>query len=315
MLAVATAEGRSREQAWRARKDGSRFWAEVTVTALRGPAGELRGFAHVTRDLTGPLQRERELREESLRMADASRRKDELLGMLGHELRNPLSPIRNSLHLLRRGLDDPRFVSELYEVMDRQVDRLTRIVNDVLEVSRLARGLVALEPEPMDLCRLGRLAVEARCADAARAGLTLAAVAAPRAGLRAGGRGAAPSGRGRPAGERPEVHRPRRLGHARGRGRRRRRPGGAGRPGHGRGHRARGLAPDARGARPAGRVPRRRQGGPGPGPRADPGDRRPAWRHGPGAERRHGPRGRVRRPLAAVRAGPGGDSRPHRTTA
>ena len=59
------------------------------------------------------------------------------------------------------------------------MNRLTRIVDDVLEVSRLARGLVALEPEPIDLCRLGRLAVEARCADAARAGLTLAALLPP----------------------------------------------------------------------------------------------------------------------------------------
>ncbi len=140
------------------------------------------------------MQRERESREESLRVADASRRKDELLGLLGHELRNPLSPIRNSLHLLRRGLDDPRFVAELYEVMDRQVDRLTRIVDDVLEVSRLARGLIALEPEPLDLCDLGRRAVEGRCADAARIGLKLALVHASRAGLRAGGRRANPSG-------------------------------------------------------------------------------------------------------------------------
>ena len=56
-LATASAEGNVREQAWRVRKDASRFWAEMTVTALRGPDGELRGFAHITRDLTEPARR------------------------------------------------------------------------------------------------------------------------------------------------------------------------------------------------------------------------------------------------------------------
>src|SRR5579885_1968772 len=65
-------------------------------------------------------QRLDELQDRVRRLTDASRRKDELLGLLGHQLRNPLSPIRNSLHLLKRGLNDPRLTAELYEVMDRQ---------------------------------------------------------------------------------------------------------------------------------------------------------------------------------------------------
>ncbi len=178
-LEAALARGRWREQGWRTRKDGSRFWADVSVIPLRGPDGDLLGYAYTTRDLTESSRREQELRDDLLRTVEASRRKDELLGLLAHEMRNPLAPIRNSLHLLRRGLDDPRFATDLYEVMDRQVDRLARIVEDVLEVSRLSRGLVDLEPDHLDLGRLATQAVDARRGDAARLGVSLSAVPAP----------------------------------------------------------------------------------------------------------------------------------------
>jgi PAS domain S-box-containing protein len=180
-LAGVTAEGKSREHGWRVRKDGTRFWAEVTITALRGPAGEVRGFAHVLRDLTEPMRREHELQEQVRRLADSSRRKDELLSLMAHQLRNPLAPIRNGLHLLRHAPGDPRLATDLYELMDRQVGRLARIVDDVLEISRLARGLIALEPQQVDLRQVGRQAIEARRADGDRTGvtLTLALPAAP----------------------------------------------------------------------------------------------------------------------------------------
>jgi PAS domain S-box-containing protein len=175
-LAAASADERSSEQVWRVRKDGSRFCAESTVTALRGPGGELRGFALVLRDLTESQRLESELHDQARRLADASRFKDDLLGLLGHDLRNPLAPIRNSLHVLRRGSADPRLAAELYEVMDRQVDRLTRIVEDVLEISRLSRGLIAPDPQHLDMHQVGHEAVERRRAEAERAGLTLTAV-------------------------------------------------------------------------------------------------------------------------------------------
>ncbi len=167
--------GRS-EQSWRVRKDGSRFCAESTVTALRGPDGEIRGFALIIRDLTEAIRRDGEVQEQARRLADAVRLRDELIGLLGHDLRNPLAPIRNSLHLLRRGSGDPRLAAELYEVMNRQVDRLTRIVEEVLEVSRLNRGMTVLDRQNLDLRQLGREAVEGRRPEADRAGLALAAV-------------------------------------------------------------------------------------------------------------------------------------------
>src|SRR5262249_20114560 len=105
--------------------------------------------------------------------------KDELLGLLAHQLRNPLVPIRNSLHMLRRGPGDARLAADLYELMDRQVDRLARIVDDVLEISRLARGRIALDSQHVDLRQVGRQAVESRRADGDRTGVDLTLVSPP----------------------------------------------------------------------------------------------------------------------------------------
>jgi len=92
-LRVATAEGRFEDEGWRLRKDGSRFWANVVITALYDERGELRGFAKVTRDLTDRRRTEELERSE--------RRMQEFLAMLAHELRNPLAPIRTAVQTMR----------------------------------------------------------------------------------------------------------------------------------------------------------------------------------------------------------------------
>ena len=92
---------------------------------------------------------ERARAEESLRLAD--QRKDEFLATLGHELRNPLSPLLAALHLLRAaGPQDP-VVTRVSGVMERQIDHLVRLVDDLLEVSRITRGLIEMQREVLDL--------------------------------------------------------------------------------------------------------------------------------------------------------------------
>ena len=101
---------------------------------------------------------ERARAEEALRIAD--RRKDEFLATLGHELRNPLAPLLSGLHLLRvAGTQDAR-ITRIMSVMDRQVRHLVRLVDDLLEVSRITRGLIDVRHEPLDLVAVVRAALE-----------------------------------------------------------------------------------------------------------------------------------------------------------
>jgi signal transduction histidine kinase len=104
-------------------------------------------------DITARMQAEDALR-------DADRRKDEFLAMLAHELRNPLAPLSNSLQILRMTDDLSPAVEAMRDVMQRQVDHLVRLVDDLLEVSRITRGKVELRKEPVELAAIVAGAVE-----------------------------------------------------------------------------------------------------------------------------------------------------------
>ena len=154
-LEVASATGRFEDEGWRVRKDGSRFWANVVISAVRDGAGRLVGFGKVTRDLT---ERRRAELERAARLAaeEASRTKDEFLAVLGHELRNPLAPIMNALELARlRG----HHFTEL-DVIERQTRHIMRLVDDLLDVPRLARGKVDLRLERIELAEVVAQAIE-----------------------------------------------------------------------------------------------------------------------------------------------------------
>jgi PAS domain S-box-containing protein len=287
-LKTAAAVGRFEDENWRIRKDGSRFWANVVITALRDPTGRLKGFAKVTRDLTERRAMEEALRSrekylralmqsahdaiiaansrgaivswnsaaasmfgyneaealgqpleiimpqrfheahrkgmERLRqtgesrligktvelvgrhkngtefsielslatwhtdegdfysgiirdiaerkqleraklqsevLADLNRRKDEFLAMLSHELRNPLAPISTTVQLLRQKKDDETAWQQAMPILERQVSHLTRLVDDLLDVSRISTGRIRLQLSPIDLRRVAQRAVDA----------------------------------------------------------------------------------------------------------------------------------------------------------
>ena len=110
---------------------------------------------------------ERARAEEQLREANA--RKDEFLAMLAHELRNPLAPIRTGLELIRRGGDTVVAVERVRGMMERQVGHMVRLIDDLLDVSRITSGKIALQREPTPLASLVHSAVEAnRAAMAAK---------------------------------------------------------------------------------------------------------------------------------------------------
>ena len=103
---------------------------------------------------------EEELRHHVAQLADADRRKDEFLAMLAHELRNPLAPIRHALPLLKSGVLDKDSHNEAINVVNRQVDHMVRLVDDLLDVSRILRGTIDLKKEPVELATIINRAVE-----------------------------------------------------------------------------------------------------------------------------------------------------------
>jgi len=147
-LEVAAREGRFEDEGWRVRKDGSTFWANVVISAVRDDRGNLVGFSKVTRDLTDRKRAEEE-RTARLAAEHASRAKDEFLAMLGHELRNPLAPIVTALELIKLRSGDA--MTKEHQVIERQVGHMLRLVDDLLDVSRIARGKVELKRKRVDL--------------------------------------------------------------------------------------------------------------------------------------------------------------------
>ena len=156
-LEVAARVGRFEDEGWRVRKDGSMFWANVVISAIRDADNRLVGFSKVTRDLT---ERKRAEDDRAARAAaeQANRTKDEFIAVLGHELRNPLAPILTALQLIKlRG--DSKSARE-HQVIERQTRQMVRLVDDLLDVSRIARGKIELRKQPLDVRDVIAKAVE-----------------------------------------------------------------------------------------------------------------------------------------------------------
>jgi PAS domain S-box-containing protein len=151
-LETAQREGRAEDEGWRVRKDGSLFWANVVLTALRRDDGELVGYAKITRDMT------EKRKADALELAD--RQKNEFLAMLAHELRNPLAPISNGLQLLKLPGIEQNVVREATEMMERQLYHLVRLVDDLLDVSRIVTGKMHYNMEPVELATVIHRAIE-----------------------------------------------------------------------------------------------------------------------------------------------------------
>jgi PAS domain S-box-containing protein len=156
----ATASGQLTREGWQVRRDGTRFWGCSVITSLRDERGDLKGFAKVIRDTTDRKQLEMELRRQAEELAEANRRKDEFLAMLSHELRNPLAPVLNSVHVLRQAPDDPSLVQFAGNMVERQVRHMARLIDDLLDVTRLTHGKVRLRPERIELGAVAQRAAE-----------------------------------------------------------------------------------------------------------------------------------------------------------
>jgi PAS domain S-box-containing protein len=170
-LEIAARTGRFEEEGSRIRKDGSRFWANVTITAMHRPDGELIGFAEITRDLTDCRKVEetqRLLAAERAALTEKSRIyefRERSLGILGHDLRNPLASIDMGAGLLRHRSTDPMQLRILTRIQTSAL-RMSRMIEQILDLTRtrLAGG-IPLERKPIDLREiLGRIIEELRLA-------------------------------------------------------------------------------------------------------------------------------------------------------
>lgn len=137
---------------------GRRIYDYIFVPVL-GPNGEVEAVAGTTRDVTERKQTEEERERLLEQLREVNQRKDEFLATLAHELRNPLAPIRTGLGILRRSpsLDGE---AKVVDMMDRQVTHLVRLVDDLLDVSRVTSGKITLRQEPLDLRQVVEVAVE-----------------------------------------------------------------------------------------------------------------------------------------------------------
>ena len=133
------------------RKDGACFPTLTDAFALKDEAGAVRYRAANVQDVSGRKNLEASLRAQAESLEKADQRKNEFLATLAHEMRNPLAPLRNALDILRLNGHDPALIQNVREIMDRQVQQLGRLVDDLLDVSRISQGKLTLRRERIDV--------------------------------------------------------------------------------------------------------------------------------------------------------------------
>jgi PAS domain S-box-containing protein len=133
--------------------DGRSIWIDVRGRVRCDAAGQPESVRGVTLDVTERITAEEDLRE-------AHRRKDEFLAMLAHELRNPLAPISSAAQLLTHLQPDDKRTRHASDIIVRQVEHITGLVDDLIDVSRVTRGLISTDQQPCDIARIVDQALE-----------------------------------------------------------------------------------------------------------------------------------------------------------
>ena len=142
------------------RPDGTRITIVVNIRPIVNASGAITGAINCAYDITDRKRAESALGEQSEALADLHRRKDEFLAMLSHELRNPLAPISNAVHLLRLRKNEDPLQLQARVTIERQLAQMTRLIDDLMEVSRITTGRVHLRPDRVAVAGIVERAVE-----------------------------------------------------------------------------------------------------------------------------------------------------------
>ena len=138
----------------------TRTWLESWYP-MRSAGGEIVGVNAVVLEITERKLLEEKLRQIAAELREADRRKDEFLATLAHELRNPLAPIRNGLQVMKLASGDTGAIEQYRGMMERQIEQMVRLVDDLLDISRISRGKIELRKERVQLKEVVSSAVEA----------------------------------------------------------------------------------------------------------------------------------------------------------
>jgi len=143
------------------RADGAIGWTSSRALPFLNERGDIVEWLGAASDITERKRSEEALRVSEEQLRDADRRKNEFLAMLAHELRNPLAPIRTGLELIRVAGNTPAAVERIRGMMDRQIRHMVRLIDDLMDVSRITSGKIQLQREPTPLSSVVDSAIEA----------------------------------------------------------------------------------------------------------------------------------------------------------
>ncbi len=159
-LDYAASAGSRASKYWQLRKDGSRFYASVLTTAIRNVDGSLRGFSRIVSDTTDSRIAADLLQAAKEQAEAANAAKDRFLAVLSHELRNPLSPIAVAAHIVELEKDLSDSARSAVAMIKRNVELEARLIDDLLDISRIVNDKLILELQPVDLVALVDSAVD-----------------------------------------------------------------------------------------------------------------------------------------------------------
>jgi two-component system CheB/CheR fusion protein len=157
---VAQSNAEAEGDRWMLRKDGGRFWATGALTPIHSADGQLVGYGKILRDRTDIRIKVDALAKQNESLKEASDRKNQFISTLSHELRNPLAALSMSLELLKIAGDDPKSVRQAVTTIESELGTMRRLVDDLIDVTRVGTGKVHLEKMCQDLRPIVSAAIE-----------------------------------------------------------------------------------------------------------------------------------------------------------